>query len=407
MTGSTDERASALVAAIRRVGVRDPRVIDAFAKVARERFVPASHAALAGRDDPIPIGHDQVTTQPSLVALMVEALELSGDERVLEVGTGLGYQAAVLGTLAREVYTIERLPDLAARARDNLRSAGLANVAVVAGDGTRGLPDHAPYDAIVVAAAAPEVPPALIEQLREGGRLVQPIGPGGDEIVAGFRKRGGRLVRDADVAGARFVPLVAGAVVDLPEPDFNLLVSTLPLAAGRARREVVARVRAVTGAAPEAAQALARGILAVKVRPDPRQVVQRLRALCERDPRAFRATLRWVPVDRWTRPELPAMRAAVAELRSRIRPGETWRMTVERRTATPRPDPGGVIRELADLVDARVDPSHPDKILLVQLFGDRVALSVVAPGETFSVDKVLAAPPPPPAPEPSDEQRAS
>jgi protein-L-isoaspartate(D-aspartate) O-methyltransferase len=123
----------------------------------------------AEADEPIPIGHDQVTTQPSLVARMVAALELSGDERVLEIGTGLGYQAAILGALSREVYSIERLPDLAAHARDNLRAAGLDNVVVLVGDGTLGLPAHAPYDAIVVAAAAPVIPPTLVEQLREAG----------------------------------------------------------------------------------------------------------------------------------------------------------------------------------------------------------------------------------------------
>jgi protein-L-isoaspartate(D-aspartate) O-methyltransferase len=142
---------------------------------------------------------------------MVEALELSGDERVLEVGTGLGYQAAVLAALAREVYSIERLPDLAAKARANLRAAGIANVVVIAGDGMLGLPSHAPFQAVIVAAASPSVPPALVEQLADDGRLVQPIGPGGDEIVTQFRKRDGKLVRTGDVVGARFVPLIAGA----------------------------------------------------------------------------------------------------------------------------------------------------------------------------------------------------
>jgi protein-L-isoaspartate(D-aspartate) O-methyltransferase len=184
----------ALVDDIRRAGVRDPRVIEAFQKVARGRFVPLDRVDVADTDEPIPIGHGQVTTQPSLVAQMVEALELLGDERVLEIGTGLGYQAAILGTLSRDVHSIERLHDLAAQARDNLRAAGLENVVVLVGDGTRGLPDHAPYDAIIVAAAAPVVPPALVEQLTEGGRLVQPMGPGGDEFVTKFCKRGGWLV---------------------------------------------------------------------------------------------------------------------------------------------------------------------------------------------------------------------
>jgi protein-L-isoaspartate(D-aspartate) O-methyltransferase len=194
--------------------VRDPRIIEAFRRVDRRRFVPVEAVGLADIDEPIPIGHEQVTTQPSLIARMVDALELSGDERVLEIGTGLGFQAAILGALSREVYSVERLHDLAARARENLRAAGLKNVAVVVGDGALGLPEHAPYDAIVVAAAAPIVPPALVEQLTEGGRLVQPMGPGGDEIVTKFRKRGGRLAREATVVGARFVPLIVSTKYD-------------------------------------------------------------------------------------------------------------------------------------------------------------------------------------------------
>ncbi len=383
-----------LVDAIRRAGVRDPRVLEAFQRVDRRRFVPVPTEHLADIDEPIPIGHEQVTTQPSLVAQMVAALELSGDERVLEIGTGLGYQAAILGTLAREVYSIERLRDLAVQARDNLRAAGFENVVVVVGDGTRGLPEHAPYDAIVVAAAAPGVPPALVEQLKEDGRLVQPMGPGGSEVVTKFRKRGGRLSREASVVGASFVPLIAGPVAGPLAPDFNLLVSTLPLAPGRARREVVTRLRKLTGIAPEVPQILARGILAVRVTRDPREVVPRLRALCERDPRAFRYTLKWVPVDRWTRPELGAMKEAVVALRSRIGPNETWRMSIERRTDTMPLDPSQLIRSLAALIEARVDLGHPDKILLVQVFDDWVAFSLVAPAETFSVVKTLGARPP-------------
>jgi tRNA(Ser,Leu) C12 N-acetylase TAN1 len=339
---------------------------------------------------------------------MVEALELSGGERVLEIGTGLGYQAAILGTLAREVYSIERLPDLALRARDNLRAAGFENVVVLADDGTLGLAAHAPYDAIVVAAAAPVVPAALVDQLAEGGRLVQPMGPGGNEIVERFRKRDGRLVREAAVVPARFVPLIAGPA-GVAAPDFNLLVSTLPLAPGRARREIIARLRALTGAAPEAVQPLARGILAAKAVLDPRQVVQRLRALCARDPRAFRYTLKWVPVDRWARRDLAAMKAAVTQLRGRIGSGETWRMSIEARTGMTQVDRREIIRALAELVDARVDLAHPDKVVLVQVFDDWVAVSVVAPSEIFSLVKALAAPAPPaaapgPGPESSSER---
>lgn len=161
-------------------------------------------------DEPIPIAHGQVTTQASLVAQMVDALKLSDTERVLEVGSGLGFQTAILATLAREVHSIERWPDLAAQARRNVKAAGIANVVIVAGDGTLGFPGRALYEAIIVSAAAPTVSPALVAQLAEGGGLVQPIGRGGNEMVRKFRKHRGQLVSEVDVAAARFVPLVAG-----------------------------------------------------------------------------------------------------------------------------------------------------------------------------------------------------
>lgn len=386
---------TALVEAARRAGVRDARVLAALQAVPRRRFVPPEAVDRAGADEPIPIGQGQVTTQPSLVARMVEALELSPGDRVLEIGTGLGYQAAILGVLAREVYSVERFADLATQAYVGLRAAGRDNVVVLVADGTRGLSEHAPYDAIVVAAAAPAVPPALAEQLKDGGRLVQPMGPGGDEIVTKFRKRDGQLVQEAEVVPARFVPLIAGPAVASLEPDVNIIISTVPLAPARARREIIARLRTLTGTAPEAVPGLARGILAVKTVIDPRELVRRLRALCERDPRRFRYTLKWVPVDRWARPELVAMQDAVARLRGRIGPGETWRLTLERRTDSMILDPRQVIRSLAEVIDARVDLSRPDKTVLVQLFDDWAAVSIVAPTETFSVVKTLGARPAP------------
>ena len=197
-----------LVRVLEREGIRDARVLGAFRRIPRAAFVPPELADRAYEDRPLPIAHGQVTTQPSLVARMVEGLGLQGDERVLEVGTGLGFQTAILATLAREVVSIERFADLSDAARANLTAAGIGDVRLVVGDGTLGFPELAPYDAILVSAAAPRVPGPLADQLAEGGRLVQPIGPGGAEVVTRFVKRGGRLVEAGRLTGAYFVPLV-------------------------------------------------------------------------------------------------------------------------------------------------------------------------------------------------------
>jgi protein-L-isoaspartate(D-aspartate) O-methyltransferase len=188
-------------------GVRDPRLLDAFREVWRASFVPPELVEQAYLDRPLPIPHGQVTTQPSLSAKMIEALELTGSERVLEVGTGYGFQTALLAHLSRSVWSIERWPDVAETARKNLARHGARNVGVVAGDGTKGLPEHAPYDAILVSAAFPSVPPPLAEQLATGGRLVQPIGSGGQEEVVLFEKRPAGLARRRTVTGAHFVRL--------------------------------------------------------------------------------------------------------------------------------------------------------------------------------------------------------
>jgi protein-L-isoaspartate(D-aspartate) O-methyltransferase len=197
-----------LVAAARATGVRDPRVLEALRDVPRSSFVPEHLVELATVDEPLPIPHGQVTTQPSLVAKMVEALALEGREHVLEVGTGYGWQTAVLARLAARVHSIERHADLAETARASLARRRVRNVEVVVGDGSAGLPEHAPFDAILVSAAFPRVPPPLAEQLVDGGRLVQPIGRGGSEDVTLFERAGGELVRRGFVTGARFVPLV-------------------------------------------------------------------------------------------------------------------------------------------------------------------------------------------------------
>ncbi len=188
--------------------IRSERVLEAMLVVPRHEFVTEQYWARAYDDAPLPIGEGQTISQPYMVASMSEALELMGCERVLEVGTGSGYQAAVLGRLAREVYTIESRAGLALAARERLaRLGGYDNVHVHAGDGTLGLPDLAPFDAILVAAAAPEIPPPLIEQLAEGGRIIVPVGGTNEQQLMCGRKVAGEL-RSVALYYCRFVPLV-------------------------------------------------------------------------------------------------------------------------------------------------------------------------------------------------------
>jgi protein-L-isoaspartate(D-aspartate) O-methyltransferase len=196
-----------LAEAARAVGVRDARVLAAMGRLPRASFVPSARAAEAYRDEPVRIPHGQVTTQPSLVAKMVAALRLGGAEKVLEVGTGYGYQTALLAALAREVWSIELWPDLTDAARMALDAHGVANVHLVVGDGTLGLPQQAPFDAIIVSAAFREVPGPLADQLAPAGRLVQPIGPGGHEDVILFHKHGTGLAATRSLTRARFVRL--------------------------------------------------------------------------------------------------------------------------------------------------------------------------------------------------------
>lgn len=192
-------------AALRGRGIKDERVLAAMERVPRERFVPEPLRAAAYADRPLPIGLEQTIAQPLMVATMLAALELRGDERVLEVGAGSGYLAALLGELAREAIAVEIIPELAARARQTLTELGVTNVRVELGDGSVGYPPAAPYDAIVVSAGAPDVPFELLAELGPAGRLVIPVGREPQELVR-MRRRGATFSREP-LGGCSFVPL--------------------------------------------------------------------------------------------------------------------------------------------------------------------------------------------------------
>jgi protein-L-isoaspartate(D-aspartate) O-methyltransferase len=205
----------ALARDLERMGIRDERVLRAMAEIPRERFVPEHLQSRADGDHPLPIGFGQTISQPFMVAWMTQELALEGGERVLEVGTGSGYQAAVLSRLCEQVFTVELLPELAARAQATLAGLGIRNVSYRLGDGALGWPEEAPFDAVIVTAAALRTPPALVGQLRPGGRMLIPIGAEHDvQYVHALTKDSTGALQDRELFAVRFVPLrsVAGDV---------------------------------------------------------------------------------------------------------------------------------------------------------------------------------------------------
>lgn len=190
-------------------GIDNSQVLEAMRNTPRHLFVPDNMVSMAHSDRPLPIGQDQTISQPYIVAYMTQCLRIRGGERVLEVGTGLGYQAAVLARIAFEVYTIERYPDLAENARKVLRDLGYDNVHVACGDGTKGWPEKAPFDAIIATASGPRVPEPLKEQLNMGGRIVMPVGAYrmGQNIVRLTKGAGGKF-QEENLLGVAFVPMV-------------------------------------------------------------------------------------------------------------------------------------------------------------------------------------------------------
>jgi protein-L-isoaspartate(D-aspartate) O-methyltransferase len=199
-----------MVALLKRYGIRDARVLAAMSRVRRHAFIPDAYRGRADAygDHPSPIGFDQTISQPFIVAYMTERMNLREGEKVLEIGTGSGYQAAILAAMGVDVYTIEIVPELAEHARKVLKAEGFEEVKVLTGDVYKGWPEHAPFDAVIVTCAPEEVPRALVEQLKEGGRMILPLGAGIQRLVV-LRKKQGRVEQEEDI-GVRFVPMVHG-----------------------------------------------------------------------------------------------------------------------------------------------------------------------------------------------------
>ena len=209
MTDFAREREAMVERQLKRRGIREQAILDAFMAVPREEFVSEEHTHLAYGDHPLPIEAHQTISQPYIVALMIHAAGIKPGNTVLEVGAGSGYAAALIGRIAGKVIAIERQPELVEIARERLRQLGCDNVEIVEGDGTRGCAEHAPFDAILVAASGSHVPQALIAQLAPGGRLVMPIGdPGGVQELVKVTKQEDGILRQENLGGVRFVPLI-------------------------------------------------------------------------------------------------------------------------------------------------------------------------------------------------------
>jgi len=200
-------------------GIKDKRVLAAFEKIERHKFIPEDLVSNAYSDFPVPIGKNQTISQPYIVALMTESLCLTGEEKILEIGTGSGYQTAILAELAKEVYSIERLDYLSKKAEATLKGIGYHNISLKVGDGTLGWPEEAPFDRIIITAASPQIPLPLTEQLKENGKLILPLGESLGQVLTLVEKKKGKL-ESIRVCGCVFVPLIGKhGYKDITEAD--------------------------------------------------------------------------------------------------------------------------------------------------------------------------------------------
>jgi protein-L-isoaspartate(D-aspartate) O-methyltransferase len=201
------ERQAMVEEQLQKRGIIDPAVLRTMAKIPRHSFVSSKHQSAAYEDCPLSIGENQTISQPYMVAIMTQSLETNGEERVLEIGTGSGYQTAILAELAKKVFTIERIPELIRKAQEVLGKLDYQNIHFLLGDGSRGWPEHAPFDGIMVTAGAPEIPETLKSQLADGGKMVVPVGSRFSQMLYKVTRKGSRFIEE-DITGCVFVPLL-------------------------------------------------------------------------------------------------------------------------------------------------------------------------------------------------------